>query len=302
MIRALLIRQSFIVVDLVLMALVVVSAGMAVYKLFDKPELLKLQTAEAGILDHGRTSLAEPRKRAVYDRVINSGLFGDSGRYDPEAPPPPPPPKPEPPGPLPTDLNLRLIGTTATERLASAIIEDADMQQVGSYQIEGNIRDNVTLKEVRQREVVILNEGKVPPALEVLSMDPEEEEDMQVARVVAPRPTVPEPTSNRITLNRNEFIQELYTNYADLVTKVQPEMYRDASGNVAGVTASNISQVPLAKKLGLRDGDVLQNVNGEKIDSEQKIMEMVQKYRNSTSFRIGLLRNGQVQNVTYRLE
>lgn len=300
MIRALLIRQSFIVVDIVLMALVVVSAGMAVYKLFDKPDLRNMEIAEVAIDQDGRESVAVVRKRGVYNRVINSGLFGDAGRFDPEAAPPPPPPPVIDDKKERTQLNLRLIGTTATDKLASAIIEDADMQQVGSYQIEGNIRDNVTLKEVRQREVLILNENKVPPALEVLSMDPEEEE-MQVARV-APRPTIPEPTSDRITLNRNEFIQELYTNYADLVTKVQPEMYHDASGKVAGVTANNISQVPLAKKLGLRDGDVLQNVNGEKIDSEQKIMEMVQKYRNSTSFRIGLLRNGQVQNVTYRLE
>ena len=299
MIRALLIRQTFIVLDLLLMAFVVLSTGMVVFKLFDKPDLMKLTAIDAEIEGSTHAALKEVRKRGVYNGILESGLFGQAGRFDPEEAPPPPPPVEKGPE-VPTELNLRLIGTTATEKLSSAIIEDGDMQNVDSYRLNEAVRDQVTLKEVRPREVVLYNESVVPPRDEILSMDEVEEGPVQVAS--APRPTMPEPTSDRITLNRNEFIQELYTNYADLVTKVQPEMYRDQTGKVIGVTANNISQVPLAKKLGLRDGDVLQNVNGEAIDSEQKIMEMVQKYRNSTSFRIGLMRNGKVQNVTYRLE
>ena len=94
-------------------------------------------------------------------------------------------------------------------------------------------------------------------------------------------------------------MEELYVNYADLVTKVKPELYRDASGKVAGITAANISDVPLAKQLGLKDGDILQTVNNEKIDSQQKILDMVQKYQNADSFRIGIMRNGKQEIVTF---
>jgi len=43
-------------------------------------------------------------------------------------------------------------------------------------------------------------------------------------------------------------------------------------------------------------------VNNEMIDSQDKIMELVTKYRNSSTFRVGLLREGKPIVVTYRLE
>ncbi len=129
----------------------------------------------------------------------------------------------------------------------------------------------------------------------------------------APVPVTPDPSGEglenetdggyaQITLNREEFLQELYENYAELVTTIRPEYYRDASGNVVGLTAQNISQVPMAQKLGLQDGDVLQSINNEQIDSEQKVMELFQRYRSASAFRIGILRNGKPMVIAYRLE
>jgi type II secretory pathway component PulC len=170
-----------------------------------------------------------------------------------------------------------------------------------AYALGQDIVDKVKLLEVYPREVVLLNERNTPSTRERLRM--EDLDTASPATTVTAARRMPEraPAGNQIELNRQEFVQELYMNYADLVTKVKPEMYRDASGNVVGVTAQNIGQVPLAQKLGLADGDVLQTVNNEAIDSEQKIMEMVQKYSDSNVFRIGILRNGRPQVITYRL-
>jgi type II secretory pathway component PulC len=142
---------------------------------------------------------------------------------------------------------------------------------------------------------------KSPPGEERLAMG-EGDPMVMAQRPAAAAPVVNDSRTERITLNRDEMIQDIYASYTDLITKVRPEMYRDANGNVIGVTADNISQVPIAAKLGIADGDVLQTVNNEQIDSEQKIMEMVQKYRNAGSFRIGILRNGKPKVITYRLE
>jgi len=107
-----------------------------------------------------------------------------------------------------------------------------------------------------------------------------------------------EPGAEHLSLNKEELVQELYTRYSEL-TQIEAKMYLDAAGNVIGVTADNIGQAPLAQKLGLQDGDVLQSVNGEQIDSEQKILELVQKYANASSFTIHILRNGQPKIFTY---
>jgi type II secretory pathway component PulC len=82
---------------------------------------------------------------------------------------------------------------------------------------------------------------------------------------------------------------------------VKPELARDESGNVIGVTADNIGQVPMARKLGLGDGDILQTVNNEQIDSEQKIYEVIQKFQNANSIRIGVMSGGKPKVITYRL-
>ena len=74
---------------------------------------------------------------------------------------------------------------------------------------------------------------------------------------------------------------------------------RDHLPVVNPVTGKAIAEVPLAKQLGLENGDVLQTVNNEKIDSEQKVLEMVQKYQDAGSFRIGIMRNGKQKIITY---
>lgn len=307
MVRGLIVRQIFIVLDLALVIGLIAAGAMIVGSLLTGPtSAATLDLSDEGSALELQAGLRTLDERNAYKSIQNNRLFGDAGAFDPtEEPPPPPPPPPVEEPEEETSLNLRLVGTTALRPFESAIIEDVDTRgAIHTFRPGDLVVDKVTLEEVRQREVVIMNERLTPPKRELLRMDEDEEEPMVTARASQPRQQ-PEPNNNtpdRITLNRNEFIQDLYQNYSDLITKVKPEMYRDASGNVVGVTAQNISEVPLASKLGLQDGDVLQSVNNEQIDSEQKIMEMVQKYQNSNSFRIGIMRNGRVQTITYRLQ
>lgn len=305
MVRGLIVRQVFIVLDLALVIGLIATGAMILSSLLSNP-------SNAGALnafeDDGarelQASLRSLDGRDAYNTIKSNRLFGDAGAFDPQAEPPPPPPPPPVEEPeVETSLNLRLVGTTALRPFESAIIEDVDTRgAIHTFRPGELVVDRVTLEEVRQREVVLMNERMTPPKRELLRMDEDKGKPIVTARAPQP-PAQPENnTPDRITLNRNEFIQDLYQNYSDLITKVKPEMYRDASGNVVGVTAQNISEVPLASKLGLQDGDVLQSVNNEPIDSEQKIMEMVQKYQNSNSFRIGIMRNGRVQTITYRLQ
>lgn len=304
MVRGLIIRQVFIVVDCALAVAVLVMGGMIVYRVIGPSEAVSF-SAEEMILGEDEVYGAPQavKDRAHYEGIIAKRMFGDAGNWnDPkneeevekegeEGPPPP------------TQFNLRLLGTIALrpdDPFASAIIENQDTRVTVGYTIGQEVVEKVKLAEVLPREVYLLNERNSPATKERLSMD----EVMEGEASAAPRPAMPSKSdsTDRIALNRQEFIQDLYSNYADLVTKVKPEMYRDASGKIIGVTAANIDQVPIASKLGLKNGDVLQTVNNEAIDSEQKIMEMVQKYRNANSFRIGILRNGKAKVITYGLD
>jgi len=74
--------------------------------------------------------------------------------------------------------------------------------------------------------------------------------------------------------------------------QLQPSWHVDASGKINGITAANLSAFPIAAALGFQDGDVIQSVNGEQIDSPEKVMQLVEKNKNASSVSVGLIRNG----------
>jgi type II secretory pathway component PulC len=308
MVRGLIIRKTFIVIDLALAALVAVVVGLVAIEMTRAIPGPDAVLAEGGNVDAPTAPpLPQVGEHAVYASLKQSGLFGEAGKWDPKAIPPPAAVEtPVESDVVDTSLNLRLMGTIAlgpTSKFSTAFIENLDTNDRGrGYLVGDQVMDSVTLEEVLSREVIVLNKRFDPPKRERLKMDEAQPESGVVANTPAPPAASGDAASERISLKRDEVVQELYANYADLVTNVKPEMARDANGNVIGVTAPNIGQVPLAQKLGIKDNDVLQTVNNEQIDSEQKILEIVQKYQTANSFRIGIMRDGKPKVITYRLE
>lgn len=288
MLRGLFIRRTFITLDWVLGILIVAGGGYAFMR-FMGPVGANADPALAGAASEVPGSMiAKAGARADYDRIVASGLFGSSGQVRQEKPAPAPEPEAE-----ETQLRLKLCGTAATsprDLYASAVILNEEDNSVRSFGVGQAVVENVTLEEVYPRKVILFN--KRNNRREVLRS--EESKETEAKAGASP--------SNRVTVKKEELVQELFTNYADIVTQIKPEMYHDAEGNVAGITASNIGSIPIAQKLGIRDGDILQTVNNEPIDSQQKIIEMVNKYRNSNTFRIGILRDGKPTVITYKLD
>lgn len=305
MVRGLIIRQLFLVLNLALTGLILFTAGSVVLQMTSPPPKpgTELDLSDTNTEDRGDT-VKDLRERTAYNSILENGLFGDAGRFKVDMAPPPPVVEKPVEGPVAeTELSLKLWAVTSLSPkspFASASIEDVS-QKTGSqlYHIGSTVVDNVILEEVHPRWVVLINNRESPPKRERLSMDEEEGLDATAAALASRSAHGTSLPPEEVELDKTAFVQELYVNYADLVTKVKPELYRDASGKVAGITAADISEVPLAKQLGLENGDVLQTVNNEKIDSEQKILEMVQKYQDAGSFRIGIMRNGKMKNITY---
>jgi type II secretory pathway component PulC len=307
MVRSLLIRQLFLWVNLLLIFAMAVPLYYTVRGLFDPVPTVDTSLPSDALAGDGSSAITLVKERPVYDAIVTARLFGNAGAYDPNAAPPPPPPPPPQPTEVDTSLNLRLVGTSVAEDnplFSTAIIENMDQRgNIRTYAVNQEVVEKVKLVEVRPREVVLLNEKASPPQREVLRMQQGEIGQALAAAAPAPKPDVVTVGGvDRVTIKRDEFIQDLYNNYTDLITKVHPQMYRDSSGNIVGITADNISQIPLAAKLGLQDGDVLQTVNNELIDSEQKIMEIMQKYQNADTIRIGILRDGKAKVITYKVQ
>jgi len=82
-----------------------------------------------------------------------------------------------------------------------------------------------------------------------------------------------------------------------LYKQAAPRWQKNEQGAVIGVTAENISSLPFASMLGFRDGDVIQSVNGDAVNSEAAIMRLAEKHKNASNLRVGIIRNGKPQTI-----
>jgi len=328
MIPSLLIRRLFLVLDaLLLVAACAAGAMLAVTwtqsrrPLPDEVDLASLAGQASAV------PLPAVGGREAYDLLAKSAMFGDAGVWDPKATPPPPPQEVKPPEPVvevteETSLGLKLLGTVALtpkSPFSSAFIQNTEKNDKGqTYFVGESVMDNVTLAEIYPRQVKLLNKRVNPPRLETLSMEEPSvsllaDQSGKGSVVPGQQPTGPVPSTppatpvpeasaaeNR-TVKRDELIADIAANYSELI-KIQPEMAYDDQGNVIGVTAKNVGSLPLAKKLGFQENDVVQTINGERVDSQEKLMEIFERYQDATAFRIGILRNGATRVITYRVE
>ena len=304
MLRGLVFRQAFVVLDVVLAALVATAVFLIVMKRIESPSLNIYDASSTVLAEDFSDQFSTLRPRTGYDHIITSGIFGPAGQVNrDEAPPPPPPEDPE---ETETTLPLRLLGEVfAGERqlIATALIEvNQGGRVLKTFYIGEEILDGVVLYEVRSKEVVLDN--KNTGSREVLKRDQSADRfrDDIVASAASKSPSSARSTSsNVIALDRAELTRELVENYEQIATTLDIREYLDENGNVAGLTASNVSSLEIAKKLGLKDNDVLTAINNEPITSVDQVYDVLNKYRNASTFRLGIIRNGKPQFITYRL-
>jgi type II secretory pathway component PulC len=304
MVKGLLLRQAFVIIDLGLALLV----AFLVYLIADQ----QLESRTPKVVHIGPTEiepsieLAKVSPLDAYDMIGTSGLFGPAGdeAHPDEAVVPdtvivPPPP------------TLRLHATAATidpeDPVSTAIIENSvaqTVQKVSTYYRGQPVTDELVLKEVHPRKVVLHN--PVKNSLSELLMPEASEKKPSGGPALAQlgrQPVQVAQNTEALSLDRNAVAEELASyDYADVVNTLNPEMAEDENGNVTGITSSNFAAVPLASEIGLQNGDVINTVNGIKIDSDQKLMEIFTKFSNASTFRLGITRNGSAQMLTFKLE
>ncbi len=247
---------------------------------------------------------------AEYDALMARGLFGEAGKFKrgekpSEAAPPPPTDTA-----LETALPLKLFGTTLSSgdrQLSAAIIEVREgAAKTRTYYPGDEVIDNVVLKEVRRQEVILDNRrANTTESLRISwastssgpALAPTGPGIRQAAAAAATGGRV-----NLVSLDRNEITKKLEEEYARVSSTLNVKVVNDESGRPKGITTDNIENFETARELGLKNGDVLVSLNNEPVDSKERAIEVLKKYRNASLFRVGLLRGGQMQYLTYRVK
>ncbi len=245
--------------------------------------------------------------RGYYEVLMTRKMFGDAGQTKSNAKAP----EPEAPAPATdaqeTTLPLRLLGTTLRPGppvLAAAVIEVREGgSQTKTFYLKDQVLENVFVQEIRRQEVILDNQRtRRTESLKVLwKSDPSRPAAASGPPAVRQAAPAVDSQVNLIRLDRAAITKKLEDEYARVASTLNVKVVNDENGKPKGITTDNIENYESAKELGLKNGDVLVSLNNEPVDSKERALEVLSKYKNASLFRVGIMRNGQMQYLTYRV-
>ncbi len=213
-----------------------------------------------------------------------------------------------PPEPVPDlQARFRLIGTVeGSSESTFAIIEDLVSKEQSLYHLNESIMKNVRIAEIRRNKVRLAYNG----GSELLQIQLDEE------RAATPPSVLPSPltnsqntgsgpqgvrqlASNRWVLDRQEVSHNL-DNLNQLLTqaRVIPNF---TDGKPDGFRLFAIVPESFYEKIGLKNGDVLEKVNGVEIKDPESFLKVFQHLKDENQIHLDLMRNSQKETMNYEI-
>jgi len=189
-----------------------------------------------------------------------------------------------------TSLKIALLGTvTGSEQNAFAVIEETDKRKQGLYKIGDSVQ-NATVKKILREKVVL----RVGTKDEILTM----EESAASRRDKRRRPSKSTARGSTITVSRKD-IQNSLKDINKLMSEVRIRPhFKD--GESDGLSVSRIKGGSVFSKLGLRNGDIVQKINGEPINSPDEVLALYEKLKSGSRVSLEVTRKGEPKTMNYR--
>jgi len=194
--------------------------------------------------------------------------------------------------PPPSALNLKLLGTVVNERGSSwAVIHDLDsdrqeMATVGSVVAGARVvsigKDRVVLNVGGREELLLLGAEGIRSAAGRGEQGPRES------------------ATSTYVLSR-EVVTANLENLPALMSQARAELYFK-EGRAEGFQLSQIQEGSLIKSVGFQNGDVIRSVNGQEVRSLEDAIEIYQKFGDSDSFTIGILRGERTKTLHVKIK
>jgi general secretion pathway protein C len=201
-----------------------------------------------------------------------------------------------------TQLPLTLLGTAASEnpRLAWAAIQDRDARSTLVVGIGGSIQDKATVVRIERQRVVLLEGGvhrelaldeeNLTPQLAAAGSSRESvARGPEGRRAAAQRSADRRVARERLAEARNaaaaavprEQVQEALRNPAELFSQARL-LPKYEEGQMRGVQVSQIKPGSLFEQVGIREGDVLTELNGIPINGPEQSAQVLKEFSQAT--------------------
>lgn len=193
----------------------------------------------------------------------------------------------------PTSLKIALLGTvTGNQQNSFAVIEETHKKTQGLYRV-GDSVENATLKMILRGKVIL----RVGDRDEILIMEePSSSKTEKRGRAATP----PVKAERSITVRLSDLekplqdINQLMSN-----VRISPH-FKD--GVADGLVITHIRAGSVFRRLGLRNGDILQEINGNPIENPDHIFSLYNDLKSGSPVSIQIKRRGQQRTLNYRFK
>lgn len=255
--------------------------------------------------------IAKPPKRplAAYAAISTRDIFNPPKPIEEvkvEAPPPP------------TKLNLKLWGVSLHTRGPSyCVIEDLASHKQEVYRVGDRVPGEAVVKQISWDHVILdrggFDEvleiaqpagslpGRVPssgPRVIINASFPSTGVD-PMAPAVAPNPHIQQVAESEFHIDRTEVDRQL-DNMNLLLTQMRAVPHFE-NGLSTGFRLFAIRQGSVFEQLGLRNGDIIQSINGQDLSDPAKALALFQELRNASEIKVNGIRNKQPFETVYRI-
>jgi general secretion pathway protein C len=287
----------------------------------------RIEPGRRSLIDSPSVAAETTEKRTLqqYGVIQERNLFGARQRPTPQAGPRPPAPPPPPPKPA---ANLKLVGTVVgpPER-TYAVIEDLGTKRQDLYRL-GDVVREAKVVEVTRNRVVLDNRGRreelfsfektdaaSPPPSAPAARQSAAPRRPPFAQESSPQEPPPPPTQaeeqdtadaeiervseNMWRINRDDLVEQL-DNFGQMMREARLTPHF-TGGQPDGFMITNLPKDSFLGRMGLRDGDIMKGVNGQKFGSLEEFFQAYQQLQTEPMLQLEVERSNRTETLTYEI-
>jgi len=197
--------------------------------------------------------------------------------------------------PLNLASKLKLLGVVIGEHEGvSAIVEELSSKRQLFFRLHDQIPDVGEISEIR-RDGMVVRQGDQQELLELTASQTEKPPSAPVTAGTAVAPVPGSPV--RTVLDRRD-VEQAMGDLPKLLSQARAVPYL-VNGAMNGFRLDFIAPSSFYEKIGLKYGDVLQQVNGVDIRDPGTMLTLFQQLRNEKTVKLDVLRNNQRTAMTF---
>jgi len=236
---------------------------------------------------------SEPHRPASYYASIHVRDIFNSTKEVEEKPKEPP---------KPTELKLKLWGVAVhASGRSHCVIEDLTSHKQDVYRINDKVGGVATVKRVEWDRVILDRDGQD----EILELAQPQGGSLPVPAKPADQPAastnphIKQVSETEYSIDRSE-VESALDNMNQLFTQMRAVPHFEG-GKSVGFRLFAIRQNSIFDQIGLRNGDVIQRINGSDINDPSKALTLLQDLRNERQLTVDITRNNAPKTVTYTI-